>query len=242
MKMGLLGIAAPAILALSALQGGAATLVIDSFDSPQTVVDYPAVGYVTSSQLADSSVLGGYRDLQIINVASQSVDEVFASSLIVASGSLSFSNQAFARGKGYITYDGDDDAESVNTAGLGGVNFLIGANPYFAFEVSYFDQPVDIAVTVWDTAGETVSYTETLVPGFSPNLYFSQLTGSSSFDWTSVGALQFFVDSTYTELSVDGALSSISIKTTPVPLPASALLLAGGLSGLAMMRRRKKSA
>ena len=241
MKMSLISIATSAALAVTAVQANAATLIIDTFTSSQLVADVPAPGYSNKSALADGSVLGGYRDLQIQNTKNNGNEEN-ASEFRSGNSFLSFSNIAGARGKGYITYDGNNDTSSVDHTGLGGVNLLIGSNPYFFFDVPAggFDQSASIQVKAWDITGKTVSYTEPLTAVFDPKLYFTSLTGDTGFDWTKIGALQFFVDSTKTVDSVDGVLNSISV-VAPVPLPASALLLLGGVSGLAALRRRKKA-
>jgi len=130
---------------------------------------------------------------------------------------------------------------SVDTTGLGGINLDIGIDPYFAFDVAYFDRDVFIMIQAWDMFGNTVSYAETLTAGFNPNLPFTDLTGDPGFDWTQVGALQFFVDSTSTDVSVDGQLYSIKVIATEIPLPASGLLLLAGVAGVPLLRRRKKA-
>lgn len=239
MKLKVFGAASAALL-LSAASSFGATLVIDTFDTAQTVTDVPSSISQSSSQLADAGVLGGYRDLQAVNTDFQQSSED-ATKFASGGGLLTFSNIAFAAGSGYLTYDGDDDPTSVDTTGLGGVNLAIGDNAYFAFDVAAFDLDVEIAVTVWDMFGKVVTYSETLSEGFNPNLTFAEFSGDADFDWTQVGALQFFVSSSDTVLNVDGALYSIEIRAddpAPIPLPASALLLTGALAGLGALRRR----
>lgn len=234
---------ASAALLLTAQQGVSATtvsLTIDEYDTFQVVKDDPIPGFTNASELADPGVLGGFRDFYVENTgATGSADD--STELKSDSGLLSFSNVAGATGLGYITYDGNDgDPMTVDTTGLGGINLDIGINPYFAFDVAYFDRDVFIQVEAWDMTGKTVSYAEKLTTGFNPNLPFSDLTGDAGFDWTQVGALQFFVDSTNTDISVDGQLYSIKVVAA-IPVPASGLLLLGSVAGVPLLRRRKKA-
>ncbi|MBL3701737.1 hypothetical protein GI582_03405 [Sulfitobacter sp. BDSS02] len=243
MKFGLYSGLIAGTMALAAAPGYAATvmLTIDEFDSVQTVKDVPSTSFVNNSEVADAGVLGGYRDFEVMNTDATGNPED-ATELRSEAGLLSFSNIAGASGSGYITYDGQDDPTSVNTTGLGGINLEIGTNPYFAFDVAYFDRNVFIEITAWDMLGNVVSYSETLAAGFNPNLPFSDLIGDPNFDWTQVGALQFFVDSSNTEISVDGQLNSIKVVAdmNVIPLPASGLLLLGGISSAGFLLRRKR--
>ncbi len=229
-------ITATAALVFSAAQAFGATLLIDGFDADQRVTDVPSSGFVNASQVSGGDILGGFRDLSVMNTFAQGND-VNATELNVTGSSLSFSNINQARGRGLITYDGDDDPTTLNTSGLGGINFLIGPDPRFVFEVEEFDRNVFIEIDVYDTMGRRVSYSETLASGFNPNLSFSELSGDAGFDFSSVGAIQFFVDSTDTIGSVDGAIRSISVVA--IPLPATALLLLGSMGGLTLLRSRR---
>jgi len=225
-----LGLATAVAFGFSGVAASAATLLIDGFDTDQRVIDVPGPGLVNSSEIAGPAILGGFREM---STATQG-GSVDATELRVAGSNLSFSNITGVQGSGVITYDG------VGATGLGGIDFTLGgSNPFFAFEIIDFDRDVEISVDVRDTNGLTATYFESLSGGFSPNLSFTQFTLDAGFDFTSVDALSFLVSSLNTQTAVDGAIGSIRIEATPVPLPASALLLLGGIGGLTALRRRK---
>ena len=239
-----LGAAASTVILFGASQASAAVLVIDAFDGEQLVQDAPSTDVANNDQVADSGVLGGYRDLAVKNTYATGNNRG-ATELRVTDGMIKFSNISGAKGTGTLTYDGDDDATVVNTTGLGGINLLIGTDPYFYFGLpggdDTFDNIASFTATVWDMAGNTFTYTEVLEPGFSQELAFSAFTG---IDFSQIGALQFFISTAEHGPSVDGALNLIEVRAgdiAPIPLPASGLLLLGGFGGLAALRRRKKA-
>lgn len=238
----LLGAAASAAVLCTGAQAFAATFVIDDFSGEQRVQDTPGFE-PNASQVADDSILGGYRDLSVRNTAADGSNRA-ATEMHVTGGNLKFSNVAGARGEGTLTYDGDDDPNTVNTTGLAGVNLLIGTDPYFYFASPPsvpFDNVAAFRAQVWDMDGNTATYEELLDENYDPKLSFSEFAG---IDFSRIGALQFFISSTGTNDSVDGAVTAIEVRAgdvAPIPLPASGLLLLGGMGGLSFLRRRKKA-
>jgi hypothetical protein len=236
MQPKVLGSALVAALVLGPAQASALALLIDDFSTPQRVSDIPGLGLANESQVAAPGALGGWRDFQV-NTDGGQTD---ATDLRAEDNILTFSNIALEAGEGFITYDGDDAPGSVNTSGLGGENFLIGPSPFFDFEVISSDAELYISVTAWDMTGNTAFYEETLPPldQLETQLPLADFMLAPGFDWTQVGALQFYVRAPGPNL--DGALSEITLNA--IPLPASALLLMGGLGGLAAFGARRKKA
>jgi hypothetical protein len=234
-------LSAIALTALVAPAASASTLIDNFTTGAQHVQDLPGA-HGNSSEVAAAGALGGYRDMEVqtdLNETEASELRVFTS----GGGILTFSNIFGASGQGLIVYDGQDGSASsaggINTTGLGGIDLTAGGSQNaFFFEILGADAALQITVGVVDMLGVISTYTEILTSTIDPLLKFTQFTGSA--DFTNVGALIFGVASLSPNL--DGALGSISV----VPLPASALLLLGGLGGLggisAAKRRRRRKA
>jgi hypothetical protein len=117
----------------------------------------------------------------------------------------------------------------------------------FLFEVVAVDLPGwYIEIRAWDTTGGFAEYTESLpAGGGNPFVPYAAFTGS--IDWSQIGALQFFAQTGEGNdvPALDGAIGRISVEgpdVSVVPLPATALLLLGGIGGLGAMRLRKRKA
>jgi hypothetical protein len=238
----LAAVSAAAVLAA----GSAQALVIDTFDTEHTVEDVPTAGESVADEIFAPEALGDYRHLYVQN--KQGISG--GTTLDVRAGQLEFSNNVDASGTGTITYDGPGGfdpigGDPVNTSGLGGIDFLIGPVPFLEFDVSSFEQDLFVQIDAWDLSGNQTRYTETLPPAglFSPLLPLDDFEPlGTEFDWTQVGALQFFVESFVSDADPDGGYDgSISgIELNAIPLPASAFLVLGGLGGLTLLRARRR--
>lgn len=260
------GILAAAAAATTIMASGAtaATIVIDDFTVPQLVVDVPTSGLVNSSTVSDG-MFGGIRYLEVSNQGGVNS----GTQLNAQNGSLTFDNSAAQSGVGYIVYDGTTDRTAatntdigvgVNTSGLN-LNLLAGtkAQTFFSFDLSEFNPGVDgstalFSAFAWDTSGKRAEFAEVVGSGpISPNLFLSEFAGDD-IDWTKVGALAFSIDSrngtsdllggaAFGGENFDGKVGAITVSA--VPLPASVLMLLGGLgtffgfSAVTARRQRK---
>jgi hypothetical protein len=221
----------------------AASILIDDFGTNQRVEDEP-LSTGNASQVSGGDIIGGYRDLLV-----QTDQGLEAGSVLVArQGQLEFNNDVSVTGRGWVTYDGSNEvggsAGNVATSGLGGIDFLIGPESLtgFLFEIVDVDLPgFYIEIQAWDTFGGSSTFAETLpAGGGNPFVAFTQFVGNVN--WSSIGALQFFAQTGPNSdvPALDGAIGRISVEV--IPLPASALLLLGGMGGLGALRLRKKRA
>ena len=218
----------------------AATLIatIDDYNGgDQRVADAPDLVPTNASQVAYGNAIGGYRDMAVSNDQG-SAD---ATELRVSNGALQFSNISLASGTGIITYDGDDDPNVLDPFGLGGVDLQVGSlsQNYFLFDVIDADGNIDVTVDAFDMSGGQSTYFETLSPGlgFSPFLFYNEFVGNA--DFNDIGALRFTVASTNGIIDRDGAIDEIGAYY--VPVPASGILMIGGLGGLLACRRMRRS-
>ena len=243
MKNGLLAATASVALLVGGTPLLAATLLIDNFDDEQRVEDAPGVGNQVGPT---ANIIGGYRDL----LAESDAPQAGATELGALNGVLEFNNDAQVTGRGWVTYDGanfvGNDPLSVDTAGLGGLDFFDGAGAGFLFDIVAVDLAgIFIEIRAWDIFNNMVTYAESLPAGggnpFVPLAAFS----GGPIDWNQIGALQFFAQTGENNgvPALDGAIGSISVETGVVPLPASALFLLGGFGALGALRsRRRKTA
>ncbi|WP_417525522.1 hypothetical protein [Marinovum sp.] len=249
-----------ALTAFLAPAAMAVPIIVDDFSAAGTrIADLQ--GNPAFVDVADAGILGGNRFMWVSTDGTQDLGTGISAN---GDGQVNFNNDTGATGQAVLIYDGGpagrvnqmfNFADSptnqigVNTGGLGGVNLVKGSvgTTSFKFDILSFDAGgiVQFWAYAWDTFGNLATYDEELAnPGpqisIDNKLGLSQFTTPVGFDWTSIGALAFSVESKTPEF--DGALGTISV----IPLPASAFLLLGGLGGLfgvsAASRRRRRKA
>jgi hypothetical protein len=235
------------VVALTALTAPAVTAatLIDDFTTFQRVRDTPTVD-PTASNIVAPEAIGGWRSMNVSTSPQNAPTTDGATTLragpttVRPDGILSFSNEDGHTGIGTIVYNANG-AGLDDGVGLPGYDLTSGGiDDRFFFALNSFDisGAANFVMTVEDTGGGLGTFTELLDVTFDPFLRFSEVVGVV--DFTKVSSLTFRIESTTD--SFDGSISSISV----VPLPASALLLLGGLGGFAGMsaaaRRRRRKA
>lgn len=216
------------VMATSAL---AATITIDSFatnSGPVSATD----GMTAVEETAAPEALGGFRYIEVGGDA-VSPDETVGA---VNQGELTFSNDSGVQGTMDVTYDGFADT------GLGGVDLTDGGmNDAFAFDLTT-DVPISYSISVYDTFGASAMSPSTTSSAFVADqpilISFADFAGV---DLSSVNSIILSLIDTTTDFAADVAIDDFaSVDTTPqVPVPASALLLAGGLGAFGLMRKRR---
>jgi len=261
-----------AAVALAASFGASAAtattieIMIDDFSVNQFLSAGPGENPATSTVTGpEANIIGGVRHMKV------ETDPTTPAGTFLSAfeGVLDFANAPENTGTGWLVYDGTDDRDGLaEPATVAGLSFGATVNPtgldadllmgfptgFFRFSATNFDQEFPgsllFSAFAWDMGGNTVGFFEAIDPlTFSPILGYDEFradwndpaSGLGGFDWGSVGALAFRIDSV--EQGFDGQIGPITAH--PIPLPASALLLLGGLGSLAgwsvAAKRRRKT-
>jgi hypothetical protein len=232
------------LLATVFVAGAAAApaLTIDTFDAEQSVGSATTSTPDGANSVSGASILGGTRDM----TATSDVTRAFPATTGIVTGSvLDFSNDVGSTGSVTVVYDGDSDPTTLDTAGLGGVDFTDGGvATAFAFDILSVDLPgLEFHLTVYDTGSGVSSLVATLpsaIPAASPErvrLEFADFTGTA--DFTDVGAFKFTLTGT---AAIDATIDLVGTVPPAVPVPAALPLMLAGIGGMAMLGRRKRAA
>ncbi len=237
-KTGLKLFGAAAALALMApVAANAAVITIDDFNLTNQEVTSLVFNPppLDSSELAASEAIGGARDMQAIN----NTGATDGTNLRVAGGALSFSNIATSRGQGVLSYDGlDGDAKTLDTDGLGGVDFLsVGVQAAFVLDVIEADAALEYTITVTDIFSGVSTFAGVIaedLDGDREIALLADFTGTA--DFSKVGAVEFLFNAPVNNL--DAAFDNISVAS--VPVPAALPLFVSSMIGLGLLGRKRR--
>ncbi|MCK6553091.1 DUF4215 domain-containing protein [Candidatus Binatia bacterium] len=201
-------------------------VVIDAFDTAQTVSQ---AGLGASGNSVDGpagGLLGGERDVHLsITTGSGTLR---ADAGMSRSGAFSHAAAGQVRGITQITYDGDDgDPHTLDAAGLDGVDLTVGgSHSSIVVGLPFADLGAAVTLAVWSDATHcsqrTLPAPASTVPADNRRLQFRYgefglgpgCVGPANF--TNVGAIRLTIDGTAvgaTDLSVE------QIQTVPEPTP-----------------------
>jgi hypothetical protein len=228
-------------------------MIIDNFEAGEDIVrdttlDDSACVYGTQvgngcfASQQDISILGGERDIFISKLAG---GNNFAGAQVLidlTNERLGLSADSEVAATSTLTYDGVDNSNTVNTTGLGGVDFTDGGLiTAFSFSIFKSDGDYFFNINVWDDLGNLF---DDASAGYSRQF---QATGENEggknvipfavfdgFDFTSVGAFQIEIDPDGIATEVD-----IGVDRVAVAEPTTLALLSLGLVGLGITRRKK---
>jgi len=184
----------------------------DSFQKNQTTLSRDTPG--SASSVVSDTMSGGERDLRLVLTSGTSL------SAGVELGTLKFSQASGVVGSVEVVWDGqDNDAETVDYSGLGGVNLTAGGQDAFLIGVNAQDQEAGLTLTVFSSSTHSSSVTVTLPPGLElPNVVsvpYNTFAGSA--DFTSVGAIRLVATApSAVSLGLDFIRTTITGSASPV--------------------------
>jgi hypothetical protein len=227
--------AVTAALAIGAGPALAATISIDTFTTVQRVQDGSTVDPAnpTTSEIAAPEVLGGVRFLSV----EDNNDGAPGNTILTAGdGTLEYSNVVGVNGTATLGYDG------INDGVFNPLAFLVDLTPTtreLFFTLDAFDQVAEglnVTIDIFSLGGGLSSFSAPTVSGGTPSVSLAVFSGNA--DFSQVSGIRF--TATGTTDALDGSISGIGVS--PIPLPASSMLLLGGLGGMVAVgaRRRRK--
>lgn len=221
-------------LAFTALTAGSAqALTIDDFSVTQLLSD---PGTFTGSVLgAPTSIIGGEREATVVRLTG--ADPATLAFNSGATGTMSIANGTGGTSANNVLWNG------VGAAGLAGVDLTEGgAQDAFDLRVIANDFAAQVTIIVTDSFANISTLTQAS-PGGIP--------GPASipflFEYGAFGGTADFTDINSIELSIFANLNATDIEldffgttTTEMPEPTALAVIGLGLTGLGVMRRRRR--
>ena len=258
-KKSLLGLAMISTL-VGAGNAEAASFSIDTFEYPGDFSDFISTqGFPgqnsKSMQIGnDNSIIGGYRDVSLVQEFSTMTP--VGANVFTSDGSLSLSNATDVDSTLSIVWDGDDSPDSINYIGLGGIDLTqSGELEGILVNVLSNDLNMDITFNIYTdelnfstatlnfAAGSTdidafFAFDSLLNPGDN-RTEFSNAGTSGGADFTNVGAIEMIIGGD-PELDAKIAFVESSIEPpTDIPESNLSLICLVGIAGLGTAIRKR---
>ncbi len=239
MRIRMLAALVPALILMLPAQA----LIVDEFDDP-------IGGHSASIPLVDASphivfhgggMLGSERDVEVVRVG--------ADGLVTLLENTAFNLSRFSVGgvgspgatwTALLQWDGVDGSMALGHTGLGGVDLTDGGTKTHLTVLADTDLPASMTLRVFTDAANWAEQTFAL-GGVGFNNYSMSFAGGWTAsagvpDFSSVGAVELFLDGTVT---VNTDVTIDFVRSTTVPEPGTLALLGGGLIAVVRRRRRK---
>lgn len=183
-------------------------------------------GATNASVMTGAGILGGEREIQVTLLGgSNNGSDVIGS---VSSGSFTLDSGATLDTSTLITWDGTDGDpnNALNPTGLGGVDLTNGGlDDAFLAQGVFSDQPFELVITVYTTAGQfstlTRSFPDIPIPNNFAFLFTDFVPTGGGADFSNVGAITLMITSLAPALDVViidfGTTSTIPPTPTSVP-------------------------
>lgn len=206
---------------------------VDTFNTDQPAINLTCsgnpctnAGATNASLITGAGILGGEREVQITLVSGMNDGSVVSS--FVSSGSFTLDSGATLQTSTLITWDGTDGDpnNALNPTGLGGVDMTNGGlDDAFLVEGLFSDQPFDLTITVYTSAGQfstlTRSFPEIPVPNDFAFLFTDFVPTGGGADFSNVGAITLMITSVDPALDVviDAFGTTGTVPPTPTSIP-----------------------